>query len=271
MDFKLFSKNGNVLPIAEAVVPLDNIEYQYGFGVYETVRVSKGFPRFLADHTERLMESARIIGLEHSFDPAFVVTAVESLLKKIATEALNLKILLIGARSKEGATLYVFPLNPLFPEKRLYSEGAALVTYEHERPFPHAKALSMLTSYLAYRRASTADCYDALLVDRDGNVTEGTRTNFLCLKGRTVISPPASKILLGVTRKHLLDVAKKGGFSYEERDIPLALVPSFDSAFLTSTSSKIVPIRSIDGAPLPPASEALRELMRLFDTYLSEY
>ena len=67
MDFKYFSKNGELLPVEDAVVPLANIEYQYGFGVYETIRVVHGTPYFLKDHLERLQESARLIGLEHSF------------------------------------------------------------------------------------------------------------------------------------------------------------------------------------------------------------
>ena len=50
MDFKYFSKNGELLPVEDAVIPLSNIEYQYGFGVYETIRVVNGVPYFLKEH-----------------------------------------------------------------------------------------------------------------------------------------------------------------------------------------------------------------------------
>src|SRR3990167_8822085 len=67
MDFKYFSRNGKILPIEDATIPLSNIEYQYGFGVYESIRIANGTPLFLNEHLERLENSAKIIGLEHSF------------------------------------------------------------------------------------------------------------------------------------------------------------------------------------------------------------
>ena len=54
----------------------------------------------------------------------------------------------------------------------------------------------MLQSYLAYRKAKEADCYDALLINMEGCITEGTRTNFFCIKEKTITTPPESEILL---------------------------------------------------------------------------
>ena len=95
MDFKYFSKNGKILPVEEAVIPLSNIEYQYGFGVYENIRVNDGVPYFLKDHIERLLESARIIGLEHTFDESSPQKSVNEPIKKNPAGTYNLKILLI--------------------------------------------------------------------------------------------------------------------------------------------------------------------------------
>lgn len=273
MEFKYFSKNGETVPVAEANVPLSNIEYQYGFGVYETIRVVNGIPYFLAEHIERLMGSAREIGLTHGFDEAFVEKSTADLIEKNGGGRHNLKILLIGPstplRAGGEALLYILALNPLFPDKKLYKEGAAFVTYEYERLFPHAKTLNMLGSYLAYKKAKEAGAYDALLVNAKGCIIEGTRTNFFCIQGRTLISPPEGEILLGVTRKIVLMVAKEKGFALEERDIRPADVPHYDGAFVTSTSSKIVPVHSIDAQTLKEPPAALRELMNAFDTFLS--
>ena len=267
MEFKYFWKNGELLPIEKAVVPLSNVEYQYGFGVYENIRVHDGAPYFLKDHIERLEESARIIGLAHSFDGAFVGKSIAKLTEKNGRESYNIKILLVGGKEP---SLFILCLNPLFPDKKLYAEGATFVTYEYERQFPHAKTLNMLPSYLAYKKAREVGCYDALLVNSKGCVTEGTRTNFFCIRKRTLVSPPESKILLGVTRKAVLKVAKDRGFAFEEKDIPLSGVGSYDGAFVTSTSSKIIPVRSIDSREIDPPSSELRELMGVFDTFLSE-
>ena len=266
MDFRYFSKNGEILPIEEAAVPLSNIEYQYGFGVYENIRVNDGIPFFLNDHIERLQESARIINLEHPFSDTAVHGGIAALIEKTGKKTYNLKILLIGGREP---SLFILPLNPLFPDKKLYRNGADLITHECERPFPHAKTLNMLQSYLAYKKAREAGAYDALLVNKKGCITEGTRTNFFCMRGRTLISPPESEILLGVTRKAVLNVARENGFALEERDIRIAGARACDGAFVTSTSSKIVPVRSIDSHPLGAIPAALRELMEAFDAFFS--
>lgn len=266
MAFNYFSCNGEVRPAAEAVVPLSSIEYAYGFGVYETIRVSGGEPRFLDEHAERLLGSARIIGLAHPYAAEDVARYVRELIATNEADACNIKILLIGAaQDAADATLYIQCLNPLFPDKKLYRDGCICTSARFERAFPHAKTLNMLRSYLAYREAKAAGAYDALLVDSGGNVTEGTRTNFFCLKGKTLYSPPSEKILLGVTRAHVLAVAAHEGFILEERDIPYSDISLYECAFLTSTSTKIMPVASVDGTALPPATSALRELMAAYE------
>ena len=266
MDFKYFSKNGEILSIGEASISLSNIEYQYGFGVYETIRVHEGIPYFLKDHLDRLMESAHIIGLEHPFESPIYGT-VQELVRKTGVGTYNLKILLIGGRDP---SLFIIPLNPLFPDKKLYSEGASFVTHEYERPFPHAKCLNMLQSYLAYRKAKEVGAYDALLINKKGCITEGTRTNFFCIKEKTLYSPPESQLLLGVTRKAVLKVANDNGFVLQETDIRPNDLKEYDGAFITSTSSKIIPVRSIDGYQLNAPPQTLKELMGAFDAFLRE-
>ncbi|MBI4090434.1 MAG: aminotransferase class IV family protein [Candidatus Komeilibacteria bacterium] len=266
MNFKYFSKNGKILPIEEAAVPLSNIEYQYGFGVYETIRVNDGIPFFLKDHIERLEESARIIGLTHEFDDAFVGRCMHELVKKNGGGTCNLKILLIGGKEPQ---LNILCLNPLFPDKKLYRDGADFITYEYERPFPHAKTLNMLQSYLAYKKAKEAGCYDALLINDMGCITEGTRTNFFLIDGKTLISPPEEEILLGVTRKAVLYAAKMNGHSLVQQEIQFSHALAAQGAFITSTSSKIIPVRSIDGRALATPPAGLRELMDAYDQFLA--
>ena len=269
MNYRFFSKNGEILAVEQAVIPLSSIEYQYGFGVYETVRVTNKVPYFLQEHLERFKESARIIGLEHPFSKPFIKNAVSELIEKNEVGTCNLKLLLIGGKIKEDASLYILCLNPLFPDKKLYKDGVHCITYSYERAFPHAKTLNMLESYLAYRKARKAGAYEALFVNGEGDITEGTRTNFFALKGKTLYTPPEHDILLGVTRKAVLHIAQRNGFSVEEARLRPEETSEYDSAFLTSTSSKILPVQSIDSHTLkiPPAS--LRELMSHFEEFLS--
>ncbi len=268
MKFKYFSQNGKILPIEQAVIPLSNIEYAYGFGVYENIRISNGQAFFLKNHIERLIESARIIGITHPFDAAFVENSVSDLVKNTKSETYNIKIFLIGGSIKEKASLYIFCLNPLFPDKKLYKEGAKFIIYNYERPFPHAKTLNMLQSYLAYSKAKESRAYDALLINHDGFITEGTRTNFFCIEDKTIYTPHKLDILLGVMRKATLKVALENKYLIVEKNIKLDEIMSYDGAFVTSTSSKIIPIKSIDGYILN-VPHTLIELMTLLNEFLS--
>jgi len=268
MTYEYFSRNGQLLPASQAVVPLDDIAYAYGFGVYETVRVSGGIVYFAQQHAARLLASAREIGLEHGFSASDTEQAIQELVRKNQAEACNIKILLVGGPAAESATLYMQCLNPLFPDRKLYKEGATLITERYQREYPHAKTLNMLPSYLAYRRALAAGAYDALLVDDEGNITEGTRTNFFGMQGRTLISPPEAGILLGVMRTVVLKVAADNGFKVEERQIKPQDLAGYEAAFVTSTSSKVMPVRSIDNYEFGPRPETLNDLMRLTDQFL---
>ena len=267
MDFKYFSQNGKILPIEQAVIPLSNIEYAYGFGVYENVRISNGVVYFLKDHMDRLLESAKIIGIIHPFDEKSIKNSIFDLIKDYKSETFNLKIFLIGGSTKEKAILNILCLNPLFPDRKLYQSGAEFITYNYERAFSHAKTLNMLESYLAYRKAKELGAYDALLINHDSFINEGTRTNFFCIKNKAVYTPFEKDILLGVMRKAMLKVALENKYSIVEKNIKLDDIKSFDGAFVTSTSSKIMPIKSINGIPLN-YPETLRELMRLLSEFL---
>jgi branched-chain amino acid aminotransferase len=265
MAYPYFSRDGEVLPAAEAVVPLSDIHYAYGFGVYETVRVAAGKPRQLKAHAERLMESARIIGLDHRFDPAMVARACEALAEKNRADNCNLKILLIGGTDAGGAQLNILCLNPRYPDRKLYKEGAHTIAINLERPFPHAKTLNMLPSYLAHRQARAAGAYDALLVNRRGFITEGTSTNVFAIKDRTIFSPPEAEILLGVTRDNVLKTARWEGFTIEEAELPRDGLDRYDNLFLTGTSIKIMPVRSVDDFTWDEVSPELKQLMSRFD------
>lgn len=267
MTYKYFSLNGTILPAEQAVIPLSNLEYSYGFGVYETIRVTNGKAYFITEHCRRLMESALIISLGHTFTADFVQKSIRELLVQNKADTCNIKVLLIGGSKKALANLYIQCLNPLFPDRKLYSQGANCITYKYQRDFPQAKTLNMLASYLAYSRAQQADAYDALLVNHKGNLTEGTRTNLFVIKNQTIIGPPVTDILPGITRGKVLEVAKQNDFEILEQDIKISDLQLYDGAFLTSTSSKIVPIRKIDETSWEILPPSLIKLMAVFNEY----
>lgn len=266
-QFPLFSKNGEILPIEQAVIPLNNIEYSYGYGVYESLKVRNGTLYFVTEHVERLQQSAKIIGIVHTFKSKEIEQFIKDLVAKTPVESFNIKVLLIGGKEPQ---LYIQALAPLFPDRKLYAHGAKTITIEYERPYPNAKTLNMLPSYLAYRKAKEAGAYDALLINKTGHIIEGTRTNFFTIKDSILYTAPVSEVLEGVTRQTVIAVAKKNGLKLEEKDIPLSKLQAYDGAFLTSTSTKIMPIREIDGFTWPNIPEKVKDLINQYDTFLEE-
>jgi len=268
MTIQYFSKNGILLPISGATVPLENIAYQYGFGAYETLKVRNKILYFAKQHVERLLQSAKIIDLKHIFTPRKINLHIQEVIQKNSVENCNIKILLIGGKEAGDAFLFILPLAPLFPDKKLYSRGATVETVQYERIFPNAKTLNMLQSYLYYTKASRQGHYDTLFLDDKGNILEGSRTNFFVISGSTLTTPSKEKILEGVTRQTVIAAAKKSGFVVREETIPFRKLEAFDGAFLTSTSAKIIPLIQIDDFKFPEIPPKLKELMQIYNKFL---
>src|SRR5574342_513713 len=98
-NFKYFSKNGNVLPIEEATIPLSNIEYSYGFGVYENIKVRNNILYFVNQHVDRLFKSAEVINLKHPFKHSQIKHYIQDLVNAVKEDSYNLKMLLIGGEN----------------------------------------------------------------------------------------------------------------------------------------------------------------------------
>lgn len=268
MKFKYFSHNGNLLPIENATIPLSNIEYSYGYGVYESMRVRNNIAFFEKQHIERLIHSASILGISHLFTNSQISEFINNLVNDEKPDTCNIKILLIGGKTADESQLFIILLNPLFPDRSYYKSGVDTVTYKFQRLFPNAKSLNMLGSYLAYRKANESNCYDALLVDENKNIIEGTRTNFFSIKDKTIFTQPDEKILHGVTREIVLHIAQENNYQISVADVSVDNLTKYDSAFITNTSSKIIPIKKIDNFILPEISESLRNLMKKYDEFL---
>lgn len=259
--------NGIPKTIAEAYIPVDNIEWTYGFGVYENLKVRNGKLYFLDSHLDRLFESARLIGLEHNFNKGEVKKWIEELKEKNGAENANIKILLIGGKE---SNLYIITLAPKFLDKKAYTQGVHTITREYERFLPQAKTLNMLPSYLFFKAAQKANAHDCLLIDNPGRIREGTRSNFFAIKDKKLFTAPLELVLNGVTRQQVITCARKNGYRLTEEAVLLQNISNYDGAFLTHTSGNIVPIRSIDDFSFAEVCATVRELIKHYEAYLQE-
>lgn len=276
MNGPWFGKNLELCPVDQALVSLDDINFAYGYGVYETLKVRKGLLFFPELHVERLFHSASHIGLDHGLVRAAVLAHLESLVRANNHPDSNIKVLLIGRSGPDaGADLYVLELNPLFPKRHDYRDGAVATIFDGERVYPQAKTLNMLVSTIAYRQAQAAQAYDAVFCDRHGQLTEGTRTNLFMTDGQTVYTPPASQVLSGVTRLTVMQALADSGVRIIERpllrsDLPGNIQGGTCSWFLTSTSTKIMPLRRLGEHELT-VDPCVHTWMKWYDDWLDQW
>jgi branched-subunit amino acid aminotransferase/4-amino-4-deoxychorismate lyase len=247
--------NGQLEPASAAVVPADDPDAFHGYGCYEVLRIRSGILYFPAFHEERLLRSAAILGIQHDIQPGNLVQALHYLAEANGMAECNVKVLLFGREGRD-ADWFAFLLPPLYPPDDSCTAGVNCTLFHGERPFPAAKSLGVLVSTLAFRQAKAKACWDALLVNRRGEITEGTRTNLFFVDaerlagsashgGFTVFTPPAADALEGITRRTLLAALSSAGIPTAEH--PLSVRDAISGRFclmLTSTSTGVVPVHS---------------------------
>lgn len=238
-------RNGTLIPEEEAVLPVTRREVFFNFSVYESLKVLRGAALFVEDHLERLFESARILELAHSFDAAEVVESIDKLAEADSLEEATIKLLLVGG-DEPLYIVYSSPL-PTYPDE-YYKKGISVITCPGERILPRAKSNCLLLNYLAGRAASRAGAMEALLVDRNGMATEGTRSNLFAVCGGAVVTAEED-VLYGVTRKHVLEISKREGMDLCFEKLPLQALTdgTCSELFISSTSMGAMPISLVDG------------------------
>ena len=262
-------RNGILVGKEQASISVYNKALFFDFAVYSNIKVVQG-KMFLPDlEIRKLFESAESIGLNHQFSKGEIIEWAERLIRKNELKDALIRVLLIGPEAGTEPLLFLFPLGLTFYRKSFYSKGVKLVTYEGERRFPTSKTKDLLLGYMAYRKAVDEEALDALLVDSEGNIREGTRSSFFVIKGDTLIAPPARKVLEGVTRKVIMDIAPKI-LKIKEADIPLKRINEYDEYFISGTTLNIMPVRQINNViVMSKAGPKTLALRKLYAKYVS--
>jgi branched-chain amino acid aminotransferase len=239
--------------------PLDQ-GFLFGASVYETVRTYGGRTFLLARHLKRLRESAEAIAVALDLSDEEIAARVEGTLAAAGNEESSIRIVIsggvgavdyrVGSASKPTVVVIVRPL-PEYPES-LYREGARAVIVSLKRATrggldPRIKSSNLLTNVLALREAHRKGAYEAILLNPEGNVAEGSMSNVFRVSKGVVRTPPLSAgILEGITRELTLEAAREDGIEIEEKDFPPAELLAADEAFITASARQIVPIVRID-------------------------
>lgn len=234
-------------------------------GVYESLRSYNGVLFRAGEHLERFFDSAKTLGLKVPGSRKEVQRKLEKALAESGQKEAFVRLTLVDRE------LFVMVGERKHPPE-MYEEGVSLRTTPVRRKhsnqeFPEAKSTGCLNQLLATLEPATPQNYEILFLNGDGYLTEARIGNFFIVKEGRLLTPPPVGLLNGVTRRFVIECARRGKISFEERPLMRHDLFNAEEAFLTNTSWEILPIREVDGrrvgGALPgPVTRRLQAIFR---------
>ena len=228
--------------------------------VYEVIRLTDGKPQFLPEHYARLENSLGAIGKPVPFSCETLGQCIAELAEEgqIKDHNIKLEVDLSG-----HGMLYMNPTH--YPSQEQYKEGVRTELFHGERKNPHIKMMDQALRDATDAAIKAHDLYEVILVGRDGQITEGSRSNVFFIKNGELYTSPLKQVLPGITRDKIIEIVKSKGVAVHEDPIPASSVADFDAAFISGTSPKVLPIASIGDVTYDVNDPFLRHLMDWYD------
>ncbi len=249
-----------------------NFEFNtQGFLIYEVVRVVEGVLLFLEDHLERLHNSLLGLGITKKYNLPELVNSLKSLVSVNENRTGNIKLLCKLQAGELHIVAYYIPIE--YPNPEMYRSGVKLVTYAIERPDPNIKQVLISESIrkeIDNTRIKTL-AYEVLLINSEGCITEGSKSNIFFVNDGLMFSPPEKVFLNGITRKHVVNIARKKNIRLFTRNISFNEIRNYKSAFICGTSPKILPVNFIEDIPLQVNNETTGTIMDEYDLEIKDY
>jgi len=273
MMANIYYVDGKFVPDSEAVFPINDLGLLRGYGCFDFMRTYNGRVIFIQDHVQRLFRSAKQIGIELPLSESELIQLVEETLRRNPPVESNVRILVTGGTSPDFITpqgrpriaIMVAPLSQYPPA--WYAEGAKIITVAHTRAIPGAKTIDYIRAIMVLAEARQKGAIEAVYVDPEGLVREGTTSNIFAFIGDRLVTP-GTDILNGITRQKVLGLAE-GIYSVDIRDLRRSELVHADEVFITSSNRLIVPIARVDdeviGAGRP--GERTRAVMQAFAAF----
>ncbi len=250
--------NGEFLPKSQAKISVFDHGFLYGDGVFEGIRSYNGHVFKFDEHIKRLYESAKSIGLD--------IPMNQENMKKTILEAIEKNDLRKNAYIRVVVTRGIGDLG-LDPRKcqkpsiiviadqiLIYqTESLKAITASTRRNAvtalnPMIKSLNYLNNILAKMEANRANVEEAIMLNQQGLICEGSSDNIFIIKNGVILTPPpTADILVGVTRNTVIDLATEDGIKVKEEDITTHDLYNADEAFFTGTAAEVMPLVEVDG------------------------
>lgn len=259
--------NGKILPEESARISLFTHGLHYGTGAFEGIRAyrrkSGGGAVFrLAEHLERLFESAKILDLEIPYSREDLKAACLETCRANGFEECYLRPILFiadgplgvfpGPKPPVDVAVLVWEWGSYLGDKGVH-EGARLKVSSFVRPHVNSTMTKgkitgqYVNPVMAKREAVSMGFDEALLLDAEGFLTEGSGMNLFMVREGRVKTTPLTSILNGITRQTVIEYFRENGTPIEEQRFTRDELWCADEVFLTGTAAEITPVREIDG------------------------
>ncbi len=232
---------------------------------YEVLRIIDSKPLFAKDHFKRLQNSILNNNKVLKIDFEIFLNELKTLIAEEKLQNGNIKIE-INFEANCCEYKIISKISPhLYPSEYDYKNGVNTLTFFHVRENPNDKIWDKAQRNKVDNILSLQNVFEVLYVNNHNYLTEGSRSNLFFIENDYLISAKPQDILLGITRKYILMSAKHLGLKLIERDISLSEIENFDTAFISGTSPKVLPIRKINDVNFGVNNKNLRLLMAEYD------
>jgi branched-chain amino acid aminotransferase len=266
----IFYVDGQYVPAEKAVIPVDDLSILRGVGVFDFMRTFNGKPHHLKEHVARLENSARKIGLELPWSQEELIAIVNTTLEKNQVPEANIRIVITGGSSPDFITpqntprLLVMVTPIIQPPPKWYINGIKIITVHTRRNLPEAKSIDYIRATIALREAKKAGAMEAVYLDREHYVLEGTTSNIFAIINGVLITPGHS-ILPGITRKVVIEISR-ALMDHRVEKLSLSTLYSAEEVFITGSGKGLVPVVQVDdhmigeGRPGPKTKRLMEAL-----------
>ncbi|MBR3199905.1 MAG: aminotransferase class I/II-fold pyridoxal phosphate-dependent enzyme [Mogibacterium sp.] len=231
--------------------------------VYEVIRLSGGKPQFLKEHYDRLERSLASMRIPVPFTCDELAGRIAQLAEESGIKDHNIKI---EVDISGHSMMYLNPTH--YPSAEQYEKGVRTDLFRGERKNPNIKMMDHELRDATDKAIKSGDLYEVFLVNRDGIITEGSRSNVFFIKNGEVYTSPTDTVLPGVTRTIIIRIIEEAGIPLHYCSIKQDELAGFDSAFISGTSPKVLPVASIGDIAYDVDDPVLRSLMAQYNSLL---
>lgn len=258
---KYFVENGK---IKENEKWLDEKEGKF---IYEVIRIMNGKPLFYEEHFNRMVNSFKLNGCKCNITSETLRRDIDTLITVNKIEIGNIKITF----NTNSNNFKVFFIKHSYPTDEMYIEGVKTILYFGERENPNAKVINNSFREAVNKEIVKNDAYEAILVDRDGYITEGSKSNIFLIKENKLYTSKVEAVLPGVTRTEIIKTADKNSIEVVEGNINYNNLDEFEALFISGTSPNILPIKSVNELNFDVKNALLIKIMSLFKVEIKKY